>query len=155
VYFGKISEDRLLIKDGNIYFKGDGMQRSKIGISPKRCLYIAGSYNARDKVLTIVTMTPPEKPEHKSYVNSLWEIQKDPYGGDVINSYNDGPPEPGKEPMGPFYELESSSPGAPLKPGESITHSHTTVHFRGEETDLDKIARKLLNVSLKEIKSIF
>ena len=155
VYFGKIAEDRLKIKDGIIYFKGDGEQRSKIGISPKRCLYIAGSFNETDKVLTIVTMTPPDDPENQSYVNSLWEIQDDPYGGDVINSYNDGPPEPGKEPMGPFYELESSSPGAPLKPGESITHSHTTFHFRGEEADLDKIARKLLNVSLEEIKSIF
>lgn len=155
VYFGKISEDRLVIKDGHIYFKGDGKHRGKIGISPKRCLYIAGSYNEIDKVLTIVTMIPPEGPEDHPYVNSLWEIQEDPYGGDVINSYNDGPPGPGKKPMGPFYELESSSPGAPLNPGESITHCHTTFHFVGEETELDKIAQKLLNVSIKEIKSIF
>ena len=26
----------------------------------------------------------------------MWETQKDPYGGDVVNSYNDGPTEPGK-----------------------------------------------------------
>ncbi len=154
-YFGKISEDRLVIKDSIIYFKGDGKQRSKIGIPPKRCLYIAGSYNAKDQVLTVVVMTPPEEPEQHSYVNSLWKIQEDPYGGDVINSYNDGPSEPGKDPMGPFYELESSSPGAPLGPGESITHCHTTVHFRGQEEDLDKITRKLFNLSLEEIKSVF
>lgn len=154
-YFGKVSEDRLKIKDGNIYFKGDGKQRSKIGVPPKRCLYIAGSYNEKDQVLTIVKMSPPEGSAPYSYVNSLWEIQKDPYGGDVINAYNDGPPEPGKEPLGPFYELESSSPGAPLNPGESITHRHTTFHFKGEEADLDQITQKLFKVTLEEIKSVF
>lgn len=74
-------------------------------------------------MLTIVKMSPPEGPAPHSYVNSLWKIQKDPYGGDVINAYNDGTPEPGKEPMGPFYEFESSSPGAQLDPGESITRA--------------------------------
>ena len=154
-YFGKVPEDRLTIKDGNIYFKGDGKQRSKIGVPPNRCLYIAGSYNEKDQVLTIIKMSPPEGPDHYPYVNSLWEIQKDPYGGDVINAYNDGPPEPGKEPMGPFYELESSSPGAQLDPGESITHCHTTFHFKGDETDLDKITQELFKVTLEEIKSVF
>lgn len=154
-YFGKVSEERLKIKDGNIYFKGDGKQRSKIGVPPKRCLYIAGSYNEIDQVLTIIKTSPPEGPDHLPYVNSLWKIQKDPYGGDVINAYNDGPPEPGKEPMGPFYELESSSPGSPLDPGESITHCHTTFHFKGKETDLDQITQSLFKITLKEIKSVF
>jgi len=155
VYFGKVPEDRLVIKGGNIYFKGDGKQRSKIGVSPERCLYIAGSYNADDRVLTVVKMSPPQGPGDQPYVNSLWELQEDPYGGDVINSYNDGPPEPGKDPLGPFYELETSSPGAQINPGESISHTHMTFHFLGEESELDKISRKLFNVSLEELKSIF
>ena len=37
--------------------------------------------------------------------------QKNPYCGDVINAYNDGPTEDGSM-MGPFYEIETSSPGA-------------------------------------------
>ncbi len=154
-YFGKVPPARLKIKSGTIYFKGDGKQRSKIGVPPNRCLYIAGSYNEKDQVLTIIKMSPPEGPDHYLYVNSLWEIQKDPYGGDVINAYNDGPLEPGEKSMGPFYELESSSPGAQLDPGESITHCHTTFHFKGDETDLDKITQELFKVTLEEIKSVF
>lgn len=155
VYFGKIPADRLAVKERNIYFKGDGEFRSKIGVSPERSLYIAGSYNADDQVLTVVKMSPPEGTGRLPYVNSLWELQDNPYGGDVINAYNDGPPEPGKEPLGPFYELETSSPGAQLNPGESISHTHMTFHFTGKESELDKISRKLFHVSLEEIKSIF
>ena len=51
-----------------------------------------------------------------------------PYSGDALNSYNDGPLEDGSQ-MGPFYELETSSPAAALKPGESITHSQITIHL--------------------------
>jgi hypothetical protein len=46
------------------------------------------------------------------YVNSMWEKQKEPYSGDAINAYNDGSPAPGEPPLGPFYELETSSPAA-------------------------------------------
>jgi len=51
----------------------------------------------------------------------------------VVNSYNDGPPSPGAKPLGPFYELESSSPALALKPGESATHIHRTIHLQGDE----------------------
>jgi hypothetical protein len=30
------------------------------------------------------------------YVNSMWEDQKEPFSGDVVNSYNDGPTATGK-----------------------------------------------------------
>jgi hypothetical protein len=87
------------------------------------------------------------------YVNSMWEIQDHPYRGDVVNSYNDGPPEPGAKPLGPFYELETSSPAAVLKPGQTIMHLHRTFHLQGSETDLDSIAKATLGVSIQEIKS--
>jgi hypothetical protein len=150
-YFGKVPKDRIKIEKGFIYFKGDGQYRSKIGLSPKRSKPILGSYDAGNHVLTIVTYTKPD--QATDYVNSMWEIQKDPFAGDVVNSYNDGPPEPGARPLGPFYELESSSPAAALSPGEILIHEHRTFHFQGEETDLDKIARKCLGVSLDKIKS--
>lgn len=154
-YFGKVPPTRLKIKSGTIYFKGDGKYRSKIGISPQRCLQVAGSYDETKMILTLVKFSLPENPAEHDYVNSLWKIQENPYGGDAVNSYNDGPPEPGKEPMGPFYELESSSPGAKLDPGQSLTHVHTTIHFQGLEKDLNPIVEHTLGVSLQEIKDAF
>jgi hypothetical protein len=152
-YFGPIPPERLKIADSVIYFKGDGQYRSKIGIPPRRALPFAGSYDATHQVLTIVHYTLPENPAE--YINSLWEFQKDPYDGDVVNAYNDGPVAPGAKPLGPFYELETSSPAAALNPGESLSHVHTTIHLQGEEKDLDPVARKILGVSLEEIKQAF
>jgi len=82
----------------------------------------------------------------------MWKIQDKPYGGDAVNSYNDGPSEPGAEKFGDFYELETSSPAAALKPGESLTHIQRTFHFKGKENDLDAIARAVLGVGIAEIK---
>lgn len=150
-YFGKVPASRLKIEEGFVYFKGDGQYRSKIGLSPMRSKPILGSYDAGNQVLTIVTYTKPE--DATDYVNSMWELQDDPFAGDVVNSYNDGPPEPGAKPLGPFYELETSSPAAALGPGETLTHENRTFHFQGSEEDLDKITRKCLGVSLERIKS--
>ncbi|HRZ36840.1 MAG TPA: hypothetical protein P5534_10795, partial [Candidatus Paceibacterota bacterium] len=68
-------------------------------------------------------------------------------------SYNDGPPAPGAKPMGPFYELESSSPAAALRPGKSLTHVHRTIHLSGDESALDTVARAALGVSIADIKN--
>lgn len=152
-YFGKVPADRLAIKDGVILFKADGQHRSKIGLPPPRALAVAGSYDAAGHVLTIVQYTRP--PEAREYVNSMWEIQREPYKGDVVNSYNDGPPAPGKPPLGPFYELETSSPALALAAGRSYTHVHRTFHFAGTEPDLDAIARATLKFGLAEVKTAF
>jgi hypothetical protein len=149
-YFGKVPDDRLRVTDSVVLFKGDGLYRSKIGLSPARALSIAGSYDATGHVLTLVQFTRPAGT--LSYVNSMWEIQQEPYKGDTINSYNDGPPAPGKPPLGPFYELETSSPALSLPPGERYTHVHRTFHLVGSEADLDVIARATLKVSLAELR---
>lgn len=148
-YFGKVPADRLRVEEDVLFFKGDGAYRSKIGISPMRAKPVCGSYDAAGKVLTLVQFNQPDGAT--DYVNSMWEIQKEPFAGDVVNSYNDGPPEPGAKPMGPFYELETSSPAAALKPGESITHIHRTFHFHGDEAVLGDVSAKALGVSLNEI----
>ena len=57
--------------------------------------------------------------EDALYVNSQWGDQDDPFDGDVINSYNDGPTEDGTI-MGPFYEIEASSPAAALARSFSV-----------------------------------
>ena len=149
-YFGKVPAERLVVTDNAIYFKGDGQYRSKIGLSPTRSKPVAGSYDAETGLLTIVQYTKPEGAT--DYVNSMWELQEKPYAGDVVNSYNDGPSEPGADPFGPFYELETSSPAAALKPGESATHTHRTIHLQGTEAQLDPIAQKVLGVSIADIK---
>ena len=72
--------------------------------------------------------------------------------GDAVNSYNDGPLADGSQ-MGPFYEIESVSPGAFLKPGEKLAHQHFIFHFTGNKESLNVIALKVLGISLSDIQS--
>jgi hypothetical protein len=148
-YFGRVPPERLVVKDKVVFFSGDGRYRSKIGISPRRALPTCGSYDAANNVLTLAQLTLPA--QTTEYVNSMWEIQKDPFSGDAVNSYNDGPPSPGAKPLGPFYELESSSPALALAPGKSYTHVHRTLHLIGSRSELDAIAQAKLGVGLDEI----
>ncbi|HEU4410179.1 MAG TPA: DUF6786 family protein [Polyangiaceae bacterium] len=151
-YFGKVPSDRLAVREaeGHLVFVCDGQQRGKIGVGPGRARQAAGSYSPSARLLTVVQLAPPPAPGRR-YVNSLWQRQKDPFDGDVINSYNDGPTGPGKPSLGGFYELETSSPAAALKPGESLTHTHRTFHFVGDEAVLDPIARQALGVPLARV----
>lgn len=152
-YFGAVPPDRLVVGSERLFFRADGRYRSKIGISPQRATTICGSYDPERAVLTLVQLTLPM--EAHDYVNSMWEIQGEPYAGDVVNSYNDGPAEPGAKPLGPFYELESSSPALALGPGESYEHVHRTAHFQGSEESLDPVARAALGVGIADIKAAF
>jgi hypothetical protein len=152
-YFGKVPADRLVVGKNVLYFRADGAHRSKIGLTPKRCMDVCGSYDAQNKVLTIVQFNKPGGAAE--YVNSMWELQKDPFAGDTVNSYNDGPVAPGAKPLGPFYELETSSPAAALKPGGTITHLHRTIHLQGEDKALDPVAKAVLGVGLDEIRAAF
>jgi hypothetical protein len=151
-YFGKVPPARLRVANGAIFFSADGRYRSKIGLSPRRSTPLCGSYDAARGVLTILKYNQPGE-EVTDYVNSKWELQEQPYAGDVINAYNDGPAEPGAQPLGPFYELETSSPGLPLKRGQTGEHIQTTFHFEGDAENLDPLARTLLGVSLAQIES--
>jgi hypothetical protein len=148
-YFGKISPDRLLVKDSVLYFRCDGRSRGKIGISPMIAKPIVGSFDFKKNVFTILI---PEVQKNAMYVNSKWEIQKQPYQGDVINSYNDGPLQDGAQ-LGPFYEIESSSPAKELKRGETEEYHQTILHFQGNYLSLKELAKQLLHVDLDEVKN--
>jgi hypothetical protein len=150
-YFGAVPADRLRVLDRVVYFSGDGRFRSKIGIGPRRSRGVLGSYDAARQVLTIVQFSQPA--QVTDYVNSLWRIQDEPFAGDAANAYNDGPPAPGAKPLGPFYELESSSPALALSPGGRASHVHRTIHLAGDEAALDRVARAVLGVSLAEVKA--
>jgi hypothetical protein len=145
-YFGKVPVDRLKIKNGFIFLNADANYRSKIGISPKRALPILASFDGVNEVLTIAQFSLPEYPA--DYVNSFWEMQENPFDGDVVNAYNDGLID-GKQ-MGKFYELESSSPAATLNVGESVHHLHRTIHLKGNMKELDEITQTLLGIHLSE-----
>jgi hypothetical protein len=153
VYFGKVPAERLRVQDGVALFRADANCRSKIGIAPSRAKPVLGSWDAQNGVLTLVRFSFDRTA--KGYVNSLWKLQDDPYGGDVVNSYNDGPPAPGQAQLGHFFELETSSPALALEPGKSFTHTHTTVHLVGERKALDRISQTVFGVSLEEIEKAF
>ena len=72
-YFGKVPANRLVVKDGILFFSGDGQYRSKIGLSPMRAKKVLGSYDAANKALTIVQYNKPK--DVLEYVNSMWQIQ--------------------------------------------------------------------------------
>jgi hypothetical protein len=153
-YFGKVPADRLVVDEQNgvIHFKADGAHRSKIGVGPRRAVRRLGSYDPVERVLTIVEFSLPR--DEKGYVNSLWKQQDDPYGGDVVNSYNDGPAQPGGTQLGRFYELETSSPALALEPRAKATHVHRTIHLQGDERQLDVIAKALLGVRASDIAAV-
>ena len=151
-YFGKVPPERLHDMGGCVGFLADGQYRSKIGVPPARAVSRLGSCDYTGNILTVVEFTLPAADR---YVNSAWEHQKEPFRGDVSNSYNDGPVEPGGKSLGGFYELESSSPALELGPKETAFHSHATYHFHGPRKELAKIARATLNADLDEVEKQF
>jgi hypothetical protein len=148
-YFGEIAADRIKIENDKLFFKADGKSRGKLGINPLAAKSRAGSYNADEKILTITLF---DVKTTAKYLNQEWNTNKPAFSGDAVNSYNDGPLADGKQ-MGPFYEIESVSPAAFLKPNESLSHKHAVFHFTGDEKGLNVIAQKTLSVTLDQIKS--
>ena len=136
-YFGRIDADRLCDCSDRLIFTADGRKRGKIGIPYEMCVPKVWALDEVNGVLTVAEFTLPA--EKRPYVNSMWEYQQEPFSGDVLNTYNDGPLEDGSI-MGPFYELESSSPAAELAPGQTLTHIHTTTHYAGDIAALKSIA---------------
>lgn len=150
-YFGEIPKDRISYSKGILLFKADGKSRGKLGIPPARVKNVAGSYAEDQNVLTITLfdVNPSAR-----YLNQEWTPDKDPFSGDAMNAYNDGPLADGSQ-MGPFYEIESVSPPAFLKPGEKYTHLHSVFHFTGDKAALDEISKKVLGISLADISGTF
>jgi len=148
-YFGPIPADRLKITPEAILLRADANYRSKLGASQKRARNVLGSIDFAGGVLSIVHCTMPDDPTKHDYMNNMWELpQAEPYVGDVVNAYNDGPPAPGKKGLGHFYEIESLSPAKALATGESLTHQHRTLHIKADRATLDRLAKQILGVDL-------
>lgn len=151
-YFGEVPADRLFIEDGMVYFKIDGEYRAKIGLPTGAAQGLCCSYDRNAGVLNILKYNKPEG--NPPYVNGQWGPQEDPFTGDAINSYNDGPTETGLV-MGPFFEIETSSPGAELVPGASLTHTQYTLHLEGNFESLSAIANKACGADLGKVSEAF
>jgi hypothetical protein len=147
-YFGDIPPERLQIKDSVLFLMCDGKSRGKIGLSPLIAKSVAASFDFNRNVLTLI-LFPVDK--NGLYVNSKWELQKEPYKGDVVNAYNDGPLSDGTQ-LGPFYEIESSSSAKELKKGETEEYAQTTCHLQGDYESLRQLVKQLLGVDLNNLK---
>ncbi|MHC5068376.1 MAG: DUF6786 family protein [Planctomycetota bacterium] len=153
-YFGSPGDERLrLDQDRNLlFFRGDSHSRGKIGLGPDQAMPVIGSYDPDSNSLTVVQYSRPESDQ--PYVNSMWEEQDEPYAGDVVNAYNDGPGDPtSTDQLGAFYELESSSPALALAPGARHSHIHRTIHLTAPagSTALDAVALALFGVDTATI----
>ena len=86
-----------------------------------------GVTDAENKALTIILY---DVDGQAKYLNQEWNITKPSFAGEAVPAaYNDRPLANGTQ-MGPFYEIESVSPAAFLKPGASLSHRHAFVfHF--------------------------
>lgn len=150
-YFGAIPDDRIKYTDSILYFKVDGKSRGKLGLPPTRAKGIEGSYDPTHHVLTILTT---DIDQAGKYLYQKWDTTGAAFDGDALNAYNDGPLEDGSQ-MGPFYEMESVSPAAMLKPGEMLAHRQSVYHFTGNEKALNNISEKVLGISIDDFKSAF
>lgn len=151
-YFGPIPADRLAVGEGVACLRIDGAFRSKIGLPCGSDCGICGSYDPASQTLTLIRYERSRPGDR--YVDSRWGAQSDPFGGDVVNAYNDGPTETG-EVMGPFYEIETSSPAAFLRPGGELCHAQETLHIQGPEAALDEIVGDRLPEGLGKLKFLF
>ena len=153
-YFGPVPPQRLKILPEAVLLRADGNCRSKIGVPQRRARNVLGSIDFQNNVLTLVCFSMPADPPRELYMNNQWGgPSAEPYKGDVVNSYNDGPPAPGKKGLGPFYEIESLSPAKPLKTGESLAHEHCTIHIQADAAALADLAKEVLGVDLEKVKS--
>lgn len=146
-YFGEIPPQNLLVKDSLLLFRADGKARGKLGLSPVVAKSGAGSIDLENNTLTVLLY---EVAPQGRYVNSKWELQKEPFKGDAVNCYNDGPLADGSQ-MGPFYEVESSSDARPLQPGEALRYKQVTMHFEADRAALRVLAKQLWQLPLEEV----
>lgn len=157
-YFGDLDETRLKVDRESklVYFLGDGHLRSKLGLNFGRVTSTMGSWDEDRQVLSIVNFNLPDAAPANGYNNNLWEMQDEPYAGDVINCYNDGVNDSGSGMVdGGFYEMETVSPALALAPGEGYTHIHRTLRMEGDRAELSAIAKSLFGVDLDQVSSQF
>ncbi|MEM1083272.1 MAG: DUF6786 family protein [Verrucomicrobiota bacterium] len=140
-YFEPFRENQLTIEKQIARFRCDGNWWSKIGLYPKDALGLMLSVDRERKLLTVVRY---KAAKGKRFPRAERGDVGDPYDGDMANVYNHGMLDRSDFPAPLFYEMESASPMPELGKGESISHWHEVMHFRGEVGMLESFAAKLL-----------
>ena len=85
----------------------------------------------------------------------MWEMQSDPYTGDVINSYNDGPPAPGAAPLGPSTSSKLRLPRSAWHLESSIPTCTARSTWPVPKPTSTRIARATLGVGLTDLTGAF
>jgi len=147
-YFLEGKENRWLKRGNAILFKTDGNLRSKIGLPIENSRSVIGSYDYKNKRLTIIVYTLDE---NGKYLSSGESSEAHQFNGDVVNSYNND----GVEGEPTFFELETTASAKVLKTNDSISHIHQTFHFEGSFKGLNSISKQILGVDLRGIKKVF
>jgi len=153
-YFGAVPPERLMVEPnlGCALFHCDGRRRTKIGLSQSNTRNAIGSMDFRRNILTVMLFNLPERATF--YANNSWEIQKEPYKGDVVNSYNNGPEGVDADVPECFYELETLSTVKELAPGHRLEHVSTVLHFTAPFDELNEISKSLLAVDLEAVRNL-
>lgn len=147
-YMGKPGNDRFVVHDNVVWYRTDGKFRSKIGIPPNLSKGLFGNYQPEINMLRIIQF---QQSGDSLYFNSNVFEQRNPYDGEAIAVYNNGPMNLSVGKENSFFELESASPQKELLPGESVSHFHRVFQFIGEKAELDRISQEVLGISLADI----
>ena len=150
-YFGKVPAERLAVGERAVFFRGDGRYRSKIGLSPGARRPVLGSYDARDAVLTLVQFDRPR--DARDYVNSMWEVQKEPLRGRRGEQLQRRPARAGSEAARTVLRARDLFARGRAARGRVARPPPSHDPRRGGQGALDAIARQALGASLDAITS--
>lgn len=150
-YFGELDQDRVRVVKDKLFFKVDGRYRSKIGVPWDLS---TGLFGCVDLIQTRITIVQHSVTTDGLYFNSHVSVQDDPYQGEAISVFNNGPMDLTIEREHSFFELESTSTMKELEPGESLEHLHTVYHFDGSEEQISAISESLLGVRWSLVKDL-
>ncbi len=141
---------KLVLTPEYISFNADGKTMSGIGVSPLRSEGIALSYDASNKILTVILYIKPSG--KRGYLPNSWRRSAMQFGGDAISVYNNGPLARTSASAEKYYEMSTYSPALNLNKGQSQFHLQRTFHFHGSEYDLGLIAYKLAGISIGQLR---
>ena len=123
---------------------------SGIGVSPYRSEGIALSYDSLNNILTVILYIKPSG--KRAYLANSWRRSAQPFDGDAISVYNNGPLARTSASAERYYEISTYSPALNLAKGKSQFHLQRTFHFNGSEYDLGLIAYKLAGISIGQLR---
>ncbi len=142
--------DRLSVATNFVRMRMDGTKMGEIFMNPKRSRNIVGYYDSERNLLTIITIVPPSVPS--KYITPYWRRTTDMLDGDALGLFNNGPANHDTFYADKFFKTSTYSPALALAPQKSQLHIQRTFHFNGSEFELEKIAQKLLGVSMKQLR---